>query len=157
MNILVTSDNHGLVKELNLIRELHGDYDAFIHCGDSEMTLKQLSGWASVAGNNDYYAELPETRIVTVKGLKILVTHSHLVSYFHRTDRLVQMAKENECQIVCFGHTHIFTHEMVDGIRLVNPGSLRYNRDGTPPCYAIIHVDDQDHSQVNVRRINFKK
>lgn len=157
MRIIVTSDNHGLKKELNMLRELHADYDAFIHCGDSEMTNKELAGWASVAGNNDYYAELPEARIVNVNGYKIFVTHSHLVSYFNRTERLVQLAKKNECQMVCFGHTHVYMNEIVDGVHLVNPGSMRYNRDASAPCYAIIHIDNEDYSKVAVRRITLNR
>ena len=157
MKIVVTSDNHGLKKELNVIRQLHSDYDAFIHCGDSEMTNHELSGWASVAGNNDYYADLPESRIVNVNGFKIFVTHSHLVSYFKRIDRLVSLAKNNECQMVCFGHSHVFMDEIKDGIHLVNPGSMRYNRDATPPCYAIITIDDDNYSNVSVKRINLNR
>lgn len=153
MKIIVTSDNHGLKNELHHLRELYQDYDAFIHCGDSEMTLKELSGWASVAGNNDYYAVLPDFRIVNVKGYKILVMHSHLISYFNRTQRMIDMAKKHDCRMVCFGHTHIFTNEIRDGVHLINPGSMRYNRDGSQPCYALIHINDNDFDNIIVKRV----
>jgi putative phosphoesterase len=155
MKFVVTSDNHGLKDKLEMVRKMHRDYDAYIHCGDSEMTLRELSGWASVAGNNDYYADLPNSRIINLNGFKIYVTHSHLVSYFKRTERLIEAAKANGCQMVCFGHTHIYTHEIIDGIHLLNPGSLRYNRDASQPCYAVVEVNDNDYSKVRVRRIDY--
>lgn len=155
MKFVVVSDNHGLKDKLDKIRRMHPDCDAYIHCGDSEMTLRELSGWASVAGNNDYYAELPSARIINLNGFKIYVTHSHLVSYFKRTERLIEAAKTNGCQMVCFGHTHIFMHEVIDDVHLLNPGSLRYNRDGSHTCYAIVEVDDNKYSEVKVRRIDY--
>lgn len=155
MKFVVTSDNHGLKDKLDRIRLAHPHCVAYIHCGDSEMTLHDLAGWASVAGNNDYYADLPSSRIINLNGFKVLVTHSHLVSYFKRTERLVELAKSNDCQMVCFGHTHIFMSEVIDGVHLLNPGSLRYNRDGSPTCYAMVEVNDHDYNQIIVERIEF--
>lgn len=153
MKFVVVSDNHGLVDLLNSIRIKHQDADAFIHCGDSEMTEYQLSGWASVEGNNDYYADLPLSRILNINGFKVFVTHSHKFSYFNRNERMVEKALKEGCQLICFGHTHVFFDEVVDGVRLLNPGSLRYNRDGSKPCYAVVSVDDDNYSKISIERI----
>lgn len=154
MKIVVVSDNHGKRRELEDIRRKYDHFDAFIHCGDSEMTQDELRGWVSVRGNNDYYVDLPDATVVKVKDYNILVTHSHLVSYFRRTERLVEMAQANQCQMVCFGHTHVFVDEVVEGIQLVNPGSIWYNRDRSNPCYALVEINDDDYRQVKVTRVD---
>ena len=88
-------------------------------------------------------------------GFKMMASHSHVVSYFKRTERLVDLAKNNGCQMVCYGHTHIFNFEKIDKIFMLNPGSLRYNRDGSPTSYALVEVDDHDYSRVHVTRIHY--
>ncbi|MBR6444660.1 MAG: metallophosphoesterase family protein, partial [Firmicutes bacterium] len=35
-------------------------------------------------------------------------------------------------------HTHAAVHEEIDGIHIINPGSLSYPRDGNPGSYALI-------------------
>lgn len=144
MRIVVTSDNHGLKRELNQVREKYPNAAAYIHCGDSEMTNHELNGWASVRGNNDYYAELPASRVVNLGSHKIFVTHSHLYPYFNTMSYMVNEAKNNGCDILCFGHIHRFVDEVVDGIRVINPGSMRYNRDGSTPCYALIDIEGDE-------------
>ena len=50
---------------------------------------------------------------------------------------------EAECDTVFFGHTHVATDTIVDGVRLINPGSLYYSRDGRPISYCIITIDEE--------------
>lgn len=68
--------------------------------------------------------------------------HSHHCSYFNREEHLVDIAKENECDIVCFGHTHCSYFEKIDGVYLLNPGSTTFPRDGNPPSYAILDIEE---------------
>ena len=48
------------------------------------------------------------------------------------------------CDIVCFGHTHVAYLDQVDGITLLNPGSLSHSRDGKPCSYAILDINEDD-------------
>ena len=51
---------------------------------------------------------------------------------------------------MCFGHTHVAYLDQVDGITLLNPGSLSHARDGRPCSYAILDIDE------NEIRVEFK-
>lgn len=130
---------------LDYILEKHKDADLFIHCGDIECDEMMYPTIETVAGNNDLYYDYPSQRIFTVYGHRILVLHSHqCMVYFKRSQWLKELALENHCDLVFYGHTHVAKDEMIDGIRLINPGSLRYSRDGRKPSYAIVTIDLND-------------
>ena len=40
------------------------------------------------------------------------------------------------------GHTHTRKNEVIDGIHVINPGSIRYPR-GSKCGYAIVHIDEK--------------
>jgi len=150
MKLVVVSDNHGRQRVLEEIRLKHQNADGYFHCGDSELPVSYLDGFVSVMGNNDYDPALPEYRIIEMKGLRIFLTHGHRHLYFGRVDMLVNKAKKENCSLVLFGHTHTFFHQIIDGIHLVNPGSINYNRDGSKPSYAIIDVENK---KISVKRM----
>ncbi|NMB18440.1 MAG: metallophosphoesterase [Erysipelothrix sp.] len=137
MKIVVCGDNHGLISPLEEILNKHPDADAYIHCGDSELPPEYLERFHAVTGNNDYFYKYPEYLIVDVKGIKIYVTHGHQY-YGDRVDGLSSTAVNHHCDIACYGHTHVFDERYAKGVLCLNPGSLRYNRDGTNPSYAVI-------------------
>lgn len=150
IEIIVVSDNHGLTKPIERVKQKHASADAFIHCGDSELGYDYLDGFAAVTGNNDYYYEYPEYLIIDVKGVKVYITHSHQFSYRNRIEGLAKKAINNHCQIACYGHTHVYDVTEYNSVTVVNPGSMRYNRDNTPPCYAQILIED---SKITVNRL----
>lgn len=152
MKLVVVSDNHGKQRPIEEIRQQHRNADAFFHCGDSELPASFLDGFVSVCGNNDYTMELPESRIVEIDGLRIFITHGHRYLYFGRLDMLISKARQENCQLVLYGHTHVFHAEMIDGIQLVNPGSVSHNRDGTRTSYAIVEYKE---GKFNVIRMDY--
>ena len=141
MEIIVCSDNHGLITPLEKIIKAYPHADAYIHCGDNELEPKYLEKYHAVTGNNDYFYSYPEELIVEVGNIKILVTHGHQY-YGNRIEKLSSRAINNHCSIACYGHTHIYDAQMENGVLCLNPGSLRYNRDGTEPCFARISEND---------------
>ena len=74
--------------------------------------------------------------------------HSHRCSYFNREKNLVSSAKNLACDIVCFGHTHASMIRKMDGVFLLNPGSVTFPRDGKPRSYAILDVDKEIHAKI---------
>lgn len=138
MQIIVASDSHGNDHALISLLEEYPNADYFLHCGDLE-SMSQYPPFQYVRGNNDYYGELPDTLIVEAQNHRILVTHSHMM-YHHREEKLAVLAKEKNCDIVCYGHTHIAKLDIIDGITILNPGSLWRSRDGRPPSYAIVTI-----------------
>ena len=111
-----------------------------------------LKGFACVRGNQDYDPELPMRLRLTIGSHHILLTHGHHELFMGSTAGLVQRAKEAGCDIVCFGHTHVYTDKTVRGVRLLNPGSIWHCRDATPPCYMVLELDG---SEVYAERVNY--
>lgn len=151
MKIVVVSDNHGLEKPLEDVRRKHSDIQVLVHLGDSEFELAKLKGFIAVKGNNDFYPGYQRARIIEVNEHRILIIHGDGLFYGQNRDGLVATAKDNDCDIVLFGHSHVFEHQIIDGITLINPGSLNYNRDFSNPCYAIVDIEIDS---VNVTRVD---
>ena len=140
MKIVVCSDNHTFANLINLILELEPDGDYYWHLGDSEsFDISQLGPFASVFGNNDFLYDLPEKRIIELYGHSFLLTHgSKQLRY--GLENLAQFGKDNKCDVVLFGHTHMPFDNVVNGIRMINPGSCFHNRGGEKPSYCVLEL-----------------
>ena len=111
MKIVVVSDNHGRTEPLEQILELHRDADVFIHCGDSELPPQFLQGYVCVRGNNDFYYEYPEMKILELENHRMMIVHGHHHLYMGQLDMLVSKARRQGCDFVFYGHTHIFSSQ----------------------------------------------
>lgn len=154
MKLVVVSDSHGLREPLQKIIDENLDADFFLHCGDICLDTDEFERYITVQGNNDYY-DYPLEMSLNLGNHQLLMLHSHMVSYFQREDKLVNIAKQGGYDIVLFGHTHVAMHKVIEGIHLINPGSLYHSRDGRPPSYAIIDINDQNQ-EVRVHFIYLK-
>ncbi len=150
MKIIVVSDSHGKPDVLEEIVKCHPDADMFLHCGDIEAESFVYPEYQVVAGNNDVFYDYPNRRIVDVMNHRILIVHGHQYSFSRRLEEMATDAINNQCDIVCYGHTHIAADDNIHGVRLINPGSLRYSRDGRNPSYAVLSFED---AHVNVEFI----
>jgi putative phosphoesterase len=150
---LIFSDSHKQFEPMRLAIENEVGVNWIIHAGDMNDDVEDLMALypkipvASVKGNNDfaYYSEIPYHMTLNIKGHKILVTHGHMIlrSYFNH-EPLAERAKAEGADIVFFGHTHMPCDETIDGIRLLNPGSVTQNRDGSPPSYMLVHISPEE-------------
>lgn len=147
IKVLVVSDNHGDDYVLEKILNDNYDCDYYLHLGDSQMPPEALEPFISVKGNNDYGYDYPKERIINIGGINFYLFHG---SYDDRV--IVYRAIDNNCKYVLCGHTHIFGDYEIDGIRILNPGSVSYNRDYTKPCYAMMYIDD--HKNVIFERVD---
>lgn len=138
---IVCSDNHGLITPLERLEKTYPNIKTKIHCGDIELPHEYVKYFEAVTGNNDYFHHYPEELVVDVGDFKIFVTHGHQF-YGNRLKKLAKRAINHHCQVACFGHTHVFEAKMVEGVLCLNPGSLRYNRDGSKPSYAHVTFND---------------
>ncbi len=143
MKIIVASDSHGRDELLYDLMEQHPDADAFLHCGDLENDAESFPGYIIVQGNNDCGYDLPQQCVLPFGDHRILLIHSHQFPYRKRDERMLEYAREHGCDIVCYGHTHVADVRVVNGITLLNPGSLKYSRDGRPPSYAILTLEQE--------------
>ena len=154
IRIVLISDNHMLKSCIEDVRRKHPDADYYFHCGDCEMPKYLLDGFACVQGNNDFYGEFPLRLVLEIGGHRFLLTHGHRDMFYGRYDMLAKRAKQMDCDVVCFGHTHRYFDETVDGVRLLNPGSIWHNRDGSDPSYMIITLRGKN---IEVRRMKYVK
>ena len=149
MNILVFSDTHGRIdRALELCErvEAFANIDMILHCGDYLRDATQLQETTgievvSVPGNCDGCFERVMEK-VDVPGGRILITHGHTEGVKFDITRLLYLADENDCNIVCFGHTHEAVCQRIDGIQLINPGSTTHPRDGSKGSCALLVCEE---------------
>ena len=142
--LVVVSDSHGTSQLVNKIEQWNKDADLFIHCGDLEDDPALFDHWIFARGNNDFFpaVNMKDQQIIKVGEHRLMVVHSHRCSYMNRENELVRMAQQNECDIVCFGHTHCSMIKRIHGVLLINPGSTWSPRDGKEPSYAILTLQE---------------
>ena len=149
MRFIICGDNHGKIEPLVKLKENYPEAKAFLHCGDICLRPEEVEGFTVVNGNSDIYDDFPENLVITIGDFKIFMTHGDKLKFGNRIESLAKKAKELDCQIACFGHTHVYQVEKMDGVLCINPGSLFYNRDGSAPSYAVVDVID---GEITVRR-----
>ena len=148
MKILVVSDTHR--KDDNLKRVLSEDWplDMLIHLGDAEGSEHFIPDWVNpecrmemVLGNNDFFSRLDREREIDIAGHKAFITHGHYYGVSMGPEGLADEAKSRGCDIAMYGHTHRPFLDVIDGVTVLNPGSLSYPRqEGRRPSYMIINV-----------------
>jgi len=153
MKILIFSDNHGEKDNVERIIKKHQDVERFFSLGDSEMKEIELSslGVVGVKGNYPYEPKFPYELKFAFFGVKVLLTHGHLHHVKSGFTNLIQHAKAEEVDIVCFGHTHRSYLEQVQNLIILNPGSLSKWRSNENPTYAIMEIND---SLISIRILN---
>lgn len=157
MKVLIVSDTHGRDASLKKLLEKIKPIDLLVHCGDvegSEDYICDLAGCPvqMVAGNNDFFCELPKEKEFNIGKYHVLLTHGHYYYISMGTQMLKEDARARGFDIVMFGHTHRPCLEQDEGITLLNPGSLSYPRqEGRCPSYMIMDIDreGQAHFTIN--------
>lgn len=149
-SVLITSDSHGLTKELEEMKEKHA-VDLYIHCGDSELDFDapELSPFYKVGGNCDFDSLYPDQEVLDLNGIRFFVTHGHLHQVKGSLTNLSYAAEEHQANVVCFGHTHIAGAEKIGNQLFINPGSIRMPRNRVEKTYAILSWENTDHVQVD--------
>ena len=160
MKVLVVSDTHGIVKPFIKELEKHKDAEMIFHLGDmvhDALKIKENTDipMVIVRGNNDYFSEnTPWSQIVRIKGHKILLTHGHMEKINYGITSLYFKAKESEADLVFYGHTHVYSDEYIDGIRLINPGSAGYDRARQYESYVVMNIEEDSIEIERVKLTN---
>lgn len=121
--------------------------DMLIHCGDVEGREREIRDAAGcechiVSGNNDYFSDLPREEEFMIRDHRVFLTHGHSYGVSMGYDRIVEEASARGADIVCCGHTHKPKKEVINGVRVLNPGSLSYPRqEGRRPSYMTMEFD----------------
>lgn len=123
MKILIVSDTHGRESNFQKVLDKIGTVDQVIHLGDvegSEDYIRTMTDApvAIVAGNNDYFSDLPHELTIQLGNYRALLTHGHYYFVSMGHDRIREEARIKGVDIVMYGHTHRPCLEQKDGITI---------------------------------------
>lgn len=146
MKILIFSDNHGEVDNVERIIKINQPLDYIFSLGDSEMKEKDLSvlDVIGVKGNYPYEPKFPYELNFRISGWNCYFTHGHLYNVKSGLTKLKEKAFINQFDLVLFGHTHRIHLEEENNTIFLNPGSLSTWRSNENPTYAIINVEENN-------------
>lgn len=139
---VVISDSHGRRGAVDRVWKLFSENDYIVHLGDGSSDMRPAIGAFPekcyvMRGNCDFsYGE--EERIIEAEGMRILCCHGHRYGVKSGLERLAMRAKEKDCDIALYGHTHAASVETVNGVLCVNPGALGSYADPSY-CYLVLH------------------
>lgn len=147
MKILIVSDSHGNTSALRAAVQRESP-DRVFHLGDVNRDARRLAEefpalpMDAVAGNCDGWgADVPDQLLVTVGGVKFFLTHGHRYHVKMGIGMVVNEAKSQGADVVCFGHTHQAMHELwTGGIWVVNPGTA--GGVYAPATYAVAEAEN---------------
>lgn len=159
MRILVISDTHRNNDLYLQLVQRYSPLDMVIHCGDiegSELTIESAVDCPvhMVAGNNDFFSDLPHDDVFEIGPHKVFLSHGHHYYISMRNTIIKEEAKSRGCDIVMYGHTHRPVVEQADGMIALNPGSLTYPRqEGRKPSYIIMDMDDRGELDIQLKYV----
>ena len=161
MNIFITGDTHGdLSRVLEMYDAITNDtpngiphvdkFDYLIHCGDYkkdgfELGKKLGLPVITVFGNCDDVWE-PDFDIIDTDAGSIVATHGHIEDINNTHEHLYELAEDQGCNCICYGHSHIAVYGEENGYLVINPGSLTKPLDGTLGSVAILKADSSGYA-----------
>jgi putative phosphoesterase len=115
------------------------------------------SMWAALGPEERrYLLQLPVTQRFTLGGRRFLLVHATprdpLDEYLLKNPEVWAKRLQNvDADVVCVGHTHIQFNIQVNGVVVLNPGSVGLPRDGDPRAgFAII-----DDNKIEIKRVEY--
>lgn len=157
--ILVISDTHGRTKNLEKILPKEKPLDYLFHLGDVGRDVDYIEVLAEcpcafVAGNNDFFSELPSERLPKIGDTRFFMAHGHQYYVNAHPSLLARIAKEKGASVALFGHTHVPFCKEIDGVLVLNPGSLSLPRQENPaPTYLVIYVMPGGQVKVELKHV----
>ncbi len=145
--LVIVSDSHGNAKGLEKLLPVIQENHYFIYLGDGLADLGKVLEQADkktvfCRGNCDFFARVDEEGVLEVENLKIFYCHGHKYGVKLGLAKLAKATKERGCQIALYGHTHNAKITEMDGVTLINPGSLRLSvGEGGSYCYLVVSGD----------------
>lgn len=160
IRIGIMSDSHFNTAAIEQAVCEQPDLDCWFHAGDNYADSKYLATIAdvpvyAVKGNCDWMTKGPRILTPEILGIKFLLTHGDEFYVKYSLAELVEYAQEEKAQVVIYGHTHIGFQDNINGILVLNPGSLSQPRDGGYPSYMVLNVYYEENSNGNITVKNF--
>jgi uncharacterized protein len=148
LRIYVISDTHGKIDKAVEIYETLQDIDLIVHLGDHWNDAKRMKDQLNipligVKGNMDGSFSRDGYHILETDFGKIFLTHGHMESVKQSYENIMYKAESLQCRAAFFGHTHIPLFREVEGLYLLNPGSLSLPAGGRKGSYAIVTIREK--------------
>ncbi len=153
VKIGVVSDTHGLLREE--VKQVLADCEVILHGGDLDdpkilEKLKEIAPVYAVMGNVDQrWAEkhkggldLPDFCRFSYGGLRFFMIHNK------------DLIKEDisDCDVILYGHSHLYEERRAEGKLWLNPGSCGPKRFFLPVTMAVLEVEED--GSYRVKRID---
>lgn len=159
MRICVISDTHIPDRASDIPQKVLEELksaDMVIHAGDFAdiSVLRKLRSlhnnvkavWGNMDGQ-EIRNELPQKEILKIGKHKIGITHG-----FGPPNKLIEFLKEafkqDNVNLIIFGHSHSSFNEKVEGILFFNPGSLTDKIFSAYNSYGIIEINDKIEAKI---------
>jgi hypothetical protein len=160
VRILIVSDTHRKNDNYLKVVENIGKLDMVIHLGDVEGS-EYVIGEAvdcpveMVAGNNDFFSDLPMEKTLQIGKYRVMITHGHRYYIGMGNEILKKEAAADGVDIVMYGHTHKPVIDISKNIIAINPGSLSYPRqENRKPSYIIMEIDSNGDAKFDIRYVD---
>ncbi|CAK7062444.1 metallophosphoesterase family protein [Tissierella sp.] len=153
MKIGIISDTH-ITKNISSFIDFLDTYfkevDIIVHSGDYISievieALQKYKNFIGVWGNVDEPEVknlIKEKEIVTIEGYRIGIFHGHGNSS-NTLDRAYEKFREDDVDIIIFGHSHQPLVKTKKGILMLNPGSLTNKRQERWYSYIILELNTE--------------
>ena len=144
IKITVLSDTHGNLTDIDKLLTIMSESDFVFHLGDHFDDMRNVYSQLKhklyrVHGNCDWGSN--KELVLPIGEHNFLITHGDLYGVKSGFDRIVKRAKEENCSVVLYGHTHVADVRKQDGVLLINPGTLSKYSTKKSFCYIIVNGD----------------
>jgi len=158
VTIAVISDTHAdrfeeLPPEMFAVLD---KVDAVIHLGDFSSYavlkgLKKFRNFFAVRGNHDRQPllrkKLRVMEVLELGGKRIGIFHGFFFP-FGTLQRMKKWFSESNIDILLYGHTHLITQKMIDGVYFFNPGSVAGSFPSAGPSFGLLTLDGTITSEI---------
>jgi putative phosphoesterase len=144
--IAVIADTHDRFPES--VADAISAADEIWHLGDvcRAETLKLVRRLGPpvtvVKGNNDFFQPWPMEELLERHGVTCRLIHIP-----------PRPTKLGTTHLLLHGHTHVPRDEVVEGVRILNPGSIGKANKGAPPSYAWLHLGTDQQVEWRIVRV----
>jgi len=142
MKILVLSDSHKAKDNILKAVEIEKP-DMVFHIGDHEKDCLVIEtkypeiGLRTVRGNCDGWALGLDIDEFELQDKRFFMTHGHLYGVKTGMDSIIHAAHSRNADVLLYGHTHIQYYEVIDGLTILNPGSVG----DAKKSYAVLELE----------------
>jgi putative phosphoesterase len=152
-SILVISDSHGNIAALTTVLKWAYDanLDAAVFLGDGYEDLALASAhagfalpWHAVRGNGDFSFSVPDNMTLEISARKLFLSHGNRHNVREGFKTIAAAARNTGAEAALFGHTHIPHCATMNGIFLLNPGSIGRPRSDAGSTFAVLECPDSD-------------